>query len=121
MSLSNYSNTSNNKICSNVENDSYFYVFEIKISSISDSISDSISEDIFRKISYNKEGELLEIDNNIKKIKITMCKINNINQIVTIRKNFSSIITEPTIICRNNLIITLNNIDGKIKIQYIIL
>ncbi len=117
MSLSNYSNISNNKICSNVENDSYFYVFEIKISSI----SDNTLENTFRKISYNKDGDLLEVDNNIKKIKITMCKINNINKIVTIRKNFSSIITEPTIICRNNLIITLNNVDGKIKIQYLIL
>ena len=117
MSLSNYSNISSNKICSNVENDSYFYVFEIKISSI----SDNTLENTLRKISYNKDGDLLEVDNNIKKIKITMCKINNINKIVTIRKNFSSIITEPTIICRNNLIITLNNVDEKIKIQYLIL
>ena len=53
-----------NMICSNIENENNFYVFEIKIIT-----SDNIN--IYRKISYNKEGLLLELKNNIRKIKIT--------------------------------------------------
>ena len=116
MSLSNNYDISNNKICSNIENDSSFYVFEIKIYSN----SDNNIENTFKKISYNKEGILLNINNNnINKIK--MCNINNTNKIINIRKNFTSTINKPIILCRNNLIIKLNNINDKIIIEYIIL
>lgn len=117
MSLSNNYDISNNKICSNIENDSSFYVFEIKIYSN----SDNNIENTFKKISYNKEGVLLNINNNITKIKIAMCNINNTNKIINIRKNFTSTINKPIILCRNNLIIKLDNINDKIVIEYVIL
>ena len=81
----------NNQTCSNNELESNFYVFEIKISTPDDT-------EIYRKISNNNEGLLLEIENNIKKIKITMCRINNINNIITIRKHFNYIIKEPILL-----------------------
>ena len=104
----------NNRICSNNELESNFYIFEIKIYTNNDLES-------FRKISYKNEGTLLELENNIKKIKITMCRINNINNIITLRKNFTSIITKPIVLCRDNLVITLDNTDDNLSIRYIVI
>ena len=102
----------NSLICSNIENENNFYVFEIKIIT-----SDNIN--IYRKISYNKEGLLLELKNNIKKIKITMCRINNLNNIITLRKRFTDIINNTIILYNDNLVITLiNNEDDNININY---
>lgn len=103
----------NNRICSNNEVESNFYIFEIRISTFDN------SNEIYRKISYKNEGILLEVENNIRKIKITMCRINDINNLITIKKHFNDIITEPTIICKNNLVVTLDY-DNLIKIKYIV-
>ena len=109
----------NNRICSNNELESNFYIFEIKIYTNND--LESLSQQTFRKISYKNEGTLLELENNIKKIKITMCRINNINNIITIRRNFTSIIMKPIVLCRDNLIITLDNTDDNLSIRYIVI
>lgn len=109
----------NNRICSNTEVESNFYIFEIKIYTNND--SESLSMESFKKISYKNEGTLLELENNIKKIKITMCRINNINNIITIRKNFTQIITKPIVLCRDNLVITLDNTDDNLSIRYIVI
>jgi hypothetical protein len=122
----------NNRVCSNNELESNFYIFEIKIYTNNDleslsaqttNLSQSERLDImtFRKISYKNEGTLLELENNIKKIKITMCRINNINNIITLRKNFTSIITKPIVLCRNNLVITLDNTNDNLSIRYIVI
>jgi hypothetical protein len=119
----------NNRICSNNELESNFYIFEIKIYTNNDleslfmSNSEQSSKFVktFRKISYKNEGTLLELENNIKKIKITMCRINNINNIITLRKNFTSIITKPIVLCRDNLVITLDNTDDNLSIRYIVI
>ena len=118
----------NNRVCSNNELESNFYIFEIKIYTNNDldSLSSHTSNlsqfgKIFRKISYKNEGTLLELENNIKKIKITMCRINNINNIITLRKNFTSIITKPIVLCRDNLVITLDNTDDNLSIRYIVI
>ena len=103
-----------NTICSNNEVESNFFIFEIKVSKFNDDI------DIYRKISYKNEGILLDIDNNIKKIKITMCRINNINNLIIIRKYFDTIIVKPTILCCDNLVITLDNNDNDLSIRYIV-
>jgi hypothetical protein len=92
-----------NKICSNNEIESNFYIFEIRISTFDD------CHDIYRKISYKNEGILLETDNNIKTLKITMCRINNINNLITIQKQFNSPLSKPTILYKENLIITLES------------
>ena len=104
----------NNTICSNSEVESNFFIFEIKVSNFND------DTDIYRKISYKNEGILLDVDNNIKKIKITMCRINNINNLIIIRKHFDTIITKPTILCSDNLVITLDCNDNGISIRYIV-
>jgi hypothetical protein len=96
--------TISNSICSNNEIESSFYVFEIIIYT-------NNNIETYRKISYSNEGLLVESDNNIKKIKITMCRINNINNIITIRKHFNNIITKPIVLYRDNLIITICNND----------
>ena len=116
MSYEQSDNIIENKICSNVEQDSYIYVFEIIVTLPDNTIN-------YKKITYNKEGILLELENNsIKKIKITMCKINNINNITTIRKHFNSIITKPIVFCNDNLVITLDKDDNdNIIIRYLIL
>ena len=108
--LSNFNNTT----CSNNEVESNFFIFEIKVSNFND------DNDIYRKISYKNEGVLLDIDNNIKKIKITMCRINNINNLIIIRKHFDTIITKPTILCSDNLVITLDTNNDNISIRYIV-
>jgi len=100
--INNNNINNNTMICSNNEVENNFYVFEIKIFS-----SDDMT--IHRKISYNKEGLLLELKNNIKKIKITMCKLNDINNIITIKKKFNNIIVDPLILCSNNLVISIDN------------
>jgi hypothetical protein len=128
------------RICSNNEIESNFYIFEIKIYTNNDLQSQDIMT--VRKISYKNEGILLDMsdlqskDNDsfhkstqniffdpsdIKKIKITMCRINNINNIITIRKNFTSIIKKPVVLCRNNLVITLDNIDNNLSIRYMVI
>ena len=105
----------NSNICSSNELESSFYVFEINIHS-------NNNVETFRKISYNNEGLLLESDNNINKIKITMCRINNINNIITIRKHFNNIITKPIVLYRDNLIITIcNNEMDNLIIKYQVL
>ena len=104
----------NNSICSNNEVESNFYIFEIKVSNLNN------DNDIYRKISYKNEGMLINIDNNIKKIKITMCRINNINNLIIISKHFDKIITKPIILCCDNLVISLDNNDNNISIRYII-
>ena len=117
----------NNRVCSNNELESNFYIFEIKIytnnnlESLSTQTDNFSQSEIFRKISYKNEGTLLELENNIKKIKITMCRINNINNIITLRKNFTSIITKPIVLCRDNLVITLDNTDDNLSIRYIVI
>lgn len=102
----------NNRVCSNNELESNFYIFEIKIYTNDDL-------ETFRKISYKNEGTLLELENNIKKIKITMCRINNLNNIITLRKRFTDIINNTIILYNDNLVITLiNNEDDNININY---
>ena len=49
-----------------------------------------------------------------------MCRINNINNIITIRKNFTSIITKPVVLCRDNLVITIDTTDY-LSIRYMVL
>jgi hypothetical protein len=111
------------KICSNLEIESSFYVFEIKIY-----MPDSII--VQRKISYSNEGILIQVENNIKKIKITMCRINNINNLIIIRKEFKTLINKPILLHRNNLVLTLDNVQNEtvgndyinpITIRYLIL
>ena len=105
----------NNTICSNNEIESNFFIFEINVYNFNN------ENDIYRKISYKNEGILLDIDNNVNNIKITMCRINNINNLIIIHKYFDTFITKPIILCQDNLVIKLDTKDTNILIKYFIL
>ena len=100
--------------CSNNDVESNFFIFEINVSNFNN------ETDIYRKILYENEGILLDIGNNIQKIEITMCRINNINDLIIIHKYFDSFITKPTILCQDNLIISLYKNGNNILIKYIV-
>ena len=100
--------------CSNNDVESNFFIFEINVSNFNN------ETDIYRKILYENEGILLDIGNNIQKIEITMCRINNINDLIIIHKYFDSFITKPTILCQDNLIISLDKNGNNILIKYIV-
>ena len=84
------------------------YVFDIKIIDNNDNI-------IKKKfISIDKIGNILECDNNIKKIKITCCIINsdNINSII-LKKSFNQEINDTVILFKKKIIIYISkNIDN---------
>jgi hypothetical protein len=103
----NYNNT-----CSNFENQKDIYAFDIKIIKFDD--------DIVRKkiISLDKIGELLECENNIKKIKITFYLLNSNLTETIIKKNFVNEINETIILLKKNIFIYLRNIDDTISINY---
>ena len=104
-----------NIIYTNIENENNLYVFEIKITTLNNT-------HVYRKIAYNKEGVLLEFENNIKKIKIKLCKINNINDIIIIRKKiYHNSINDSIILNTDNLVIILSNVNDNIKINYMII
>ena len=100
--------------CANNDVESNFFIFEINVSNFNN------ETDIYRKILYENEGILLDIGNNIQKIEITMCRINNINNLIIIHKYFDSFITKPTILCQDNLIISLDKNGNNILIKYIV-
>ena len=100
--------------CANNDVESNFFIFEINVSNFNN------ETDIYRKILYENEGILLDIGNNIQKIEITMCRINNINDLIIIHKYFDSFITKPTILCQDNLIISLDKNGNNILIKYIV-
>jgi hypothetical protein len=114
--MTSYQLSNTSKICSNIEIEENFYIFEICVST-----PDNTKGTIYRKILSNKEGLLLELENNITKIKITMCTLNNINKIITIKKNFTTIITEPIILNHDNLIIKMDKSINNVFINYMIL
>ena len=111
MSYNYNTNISNN--CSNFENQEDIYVFDIKIINFDDSI--------LRKkiISLDKIGELLDCENNIKKIKITFCLLNsNLSETIVLKKYFINEINETIILFKKNIFIYLRNINQRLIINY---
>ncbi len=110
----NYNNTySTCSTCSNFENQEDIYAFDIKIINFDD--------EIVRKkiISLDKIGELLECENNIKKIKITFYLLNsNLSETIILKKNLTNEINETIILFKKNIFIYLRNIDDNISINY---
>jgi hypothetical protein len=107
----NYNNTCST--CSNFENQEDIYAFDIKIINFND--------EIVRKkiISLDKIGELLECENNIKKIKITFYLLNsNLSETIILKKNLTNEINETIILFKKNIFIYLRNIDDNISINY---
>lgn len=107
----NYNNTCST--CSNFENQEDIYAFDIKIINFDD--------EIVRKkiISLDKIGELLECENNIKKIKITFYLLNsNLSETIILKKNLTNEINETIILFKKNIFIYLRNIDDNISINY---
>jgi hypothetical protein len=108
----NMSYNTNNSIstCSNFENQEDIYAFDIKIINFND--------EIVRKkiISLDKIGELLECENNIKKIKITFCLLNsNLSETVIFKKHFINEINETIILFKKNVFIYLRNINQRLS------
>jgi hypothetical protein len=99
--------------CSNFENQEDIYAFDIKIIYFDDSI-------VRKKIiSLDKIGELLECENNIKKIKITFCLLNsNLSETLVFKKNFINEINETIILFKKYIFIYLQNIKNNITINY---
>jgi hypothetical protein len=110
----NYNNTySTCSTCSNFENQEDIYAFDIKIINFVD--------EIVRKkiISLDKIGELLECENNIKKIKITFYLLNsNLSETIILKKYLTNEINETIILFKKNIFIYLRNIDDNISINY---
>ena len=107
----NYNNTCST--CSNFENQEDIYAFDIKII--------NFDNEIVRKkiISLDKIGELLECENNIKKIKITFYLLNsNLSETIILKKNLTNEINETIILFKKNIFIYLRNIDDNISINY---
>jgi hypothetical protein len=99
--------------CSNFENQEDIYAFDIKIINFDD--------EIVRKkiISLDKIGELLECENNIKKIKITFCLLNsNLSETIILKKHFINEINETIILFKKNIFIYLRNINQRLIINY---
>ena len=107
----NYNNTCST--CSNFENQEDIYAFDIKIINFNDEIERK------KIISLDKIGELLECENNIKKIKITFCLLNsNLSETIILKKHFINEINETIILFKKNIFIYLRNIDDNISINY---
>jgi hypothetical protein len=114
---SNYSTntsiTTSKNTCSNFENQEDIYTFDIKIINFED--------EIVRKkiISLDKIGELLECENNIKKIKIIFYLLNsNLSETIILKKNFINEINETIILFKKNVFIYLRNINQRLIINY---
>ena len=103
--------------CSNFENQEDIYAFDIKIINFDDGIIKK------KLISLDKIGELLECENNIKKIKITFCLLNlnlNLSETIILKKNFINEINETIILFKKNIYIYIrnNNLSNNISINY---
>jgi hypothetical protein len=108
-----YSYNISNETCSNFENQEDIYAFNVKIINFNDEV---IKKNI---ISLDKIGELLECENNIKKIKITFCLLNsNLSETIILKKNFINEIDETVILFKRNIFIYLRNITNNISINY---
>ena len=95
--------------CSNFENQEDIYAFDIKIINFDDEIIKK------KLISLDKIGELLECENNIKKIKITFCLLNsNLSETIIFKRNFINEINETIILFKKNIFIYLRNINQKL-------
>ena len=95
------------------------YIFELKITYNDDSIIKK------RLISDLNSGELIQVKNNIKKIKISLCFLNKTdcsNKILVIKKhiNYEDYVKE-CLYKNENLLITLNDKNDIIFINYNIL
>ncbi len=95
-----------NNYCSNIEI-KLIYVFDVKIINNNDTIKKRI-------ITSDKIGEILECENNIKKIKITFCSINSDNIItVVLKKTFDEEINDNIVLFKKNVVIYISkNIDN---------
>ncbi len=95
-----------NNYCSNIEI-KLIYVFDVKIINNNDTIKKRI-------ITSDKIGEILECENNIKKIKITFCSINSDNIItVVLKKTFDEEINNNIVLFKKNVVIYISkNIDN---------
>jgi hypothetical protein len=90
----------NTSTCYNFENQEDIYAFEIKIINFDDEVIKK------KLISLDKIGELLECENNIKKIKITFCLLNsNLFETIVFKKHFINEINETIILFKKNLFI----------------
>jgi hypothetical protein len=84
------------------------YAFDIKI------INNNNETIKKRIITSDKIGEILECENNIRKIKITFCSINSDNIItVVLKKTFDEKINDNIVLFKKNVVIYISkNIDN---------
>ncbi len=97
------------------ENKNIIYIFEMKITYNNETIKKRLVTDL-------NNGELLQVKNDIKKIKISLCILNS-NKLLNKLSNNTIIIIKNNNNNRyinNNLIITLNNNNDIIYVNYII-
>jgi hypothetical protein len=97
--------------CSSSEQTNNIYVFEIKIIYFDDTCIKQ------RIISKNKCGELFTANNNIKKLKISLCILNYM-QFIIFKKSFNNTISNNITLYKNNIFIILNEDEDNIKITY---
>ena len=99
--------------CSNFENQEDIYAFDVKIINFDDEIERK------KIISLDKIGELLECENNNKKIKITFCLLNsNLFETIILKKHFINEINETIILFKKPIFIYLRNINQRLIINY---
>ncbi len=99
------------------ENENNIYVFEMKITYNDNTIIKK------RLISDLTCGKLLEVKNDIKKLKISLCIVNNdkLPEYIIIKKHLNNNIDDYLKYLNENLLITLINQDSIISINYNIL
>lgn len=109
-----YGYVANQKTYSTIEQQNNIYVFEIAVTYFDNTIIKQ------RVISIEKIGELLIAENNIKKIKVTLCFMNSMD-IIVLKKHFNQSISESIILHKENTFIILNSEDQMVHINYRIL
>ena len=87
------------------------YIFEIKITNIEN------ENTIYRLATNIQSGDLIKVDNNIKKIIITLINLENM-KVIKIKKTFNELIYNNLVLYKQNYIITLMNIDDMVIIKY---
>lgn len=70
-------------------------------------------------ITSDKNGELLECKNNIKKIKITFCLINLDNiETISLKKSFHQEINKTIVLFKKNIVVYIHNNIDNISINF---
>lgn len=87
------------------------YIFEIKITNTEN------ENTIYRLATNTHSGDLIKVDNNIKKIIVTLINLETM-KVLTIKKTFNELICNSLVLYKQNHIITLINVDDIITIKY---